>query len=80
MQQHDDFVIQFRFTGMLRNREDCVLQVGIIGNNERGQAILQLQCPSIDIYLYDNNPELCIPPHTTLEEIEQCDLIFNCIS
>jgi hypothetical protein len=80
MQQNEDFVIQFRFTGMLRNREDCVLQVGIIGNNERGKAILQLQCPSIDIYLYDNNPELCIPPHTTLEEIEQCDLIFNCIS
>jgi len=80
MQQNDDFVIQFRFAGMMRNREDCVLQVGIIGNNERGKAILQLQCPSIDIYLYDNNPELCIPVHTTLEEIEHCDLIFNCIS
>ena len=80
MQQNDDFVIQFRFTGMMRSREDCVLKVGILGNNVRGQAIQQLQCPSIDMYLYDNDPELCIPPNTTLEEIEQCDLIFNCIS
>ena len=80
MQQNDDFVIQFRFTGMMRSREDCVLKVGILGNNERGRAIQQLQCPSIDIYLYDNNPECCIPPNTTLEEIEQCDVVFNCIS
>ena len=80
MQQHDDFIINFRFTGMMRNREDCVLKVGIIGNNERGRAIQQLQCPSIDMYLYDNNSECCVPPNTTLEEIEQCDLIFNCIS
>jgi hypothetical protein len=80
MQKNDDFVIQFRFTGMMRNREDCVLKVGILGNNERGRAIQQLQCPSIDMYLYDNEPELCVPPNTTLEEIEQCDLVFNCIS
>lgn len=80
MQQHNDFVIHFSFTGMMRNREDCVLKVGIIGNNERGRAIQQLQCPSIDMYLYDHNADACVPLGTTLEEIEQCDLIFNCIS
>ena len=80
MQQNDEFVIQFSFSGIMRNREDCVLKVGIIGNNERGNAIQQLQCSSIDMYLYDNDPELCVPLHTTIADLEQCDLIFNCIS
>jgi hypothetical protein len=80
MQQNDDFVIQFKFTGIMRNREDCVLKVGIIGNNQRGRAIQQLQCSSIDIYLYDNDPELCFPVGTVIADLEQCDLIFNCIS
>jgi len=80
MQQNDDVVIQFSFTGMMHNREDCVLKVGIIGNNIRGQTIQQFQCPSIDMYLYDNDPELCVPLGTGLGDIEQCDLIFNCIS
>ena len=33
MQYSDDFIVDFRFTGMMRNREDCVLKIGIIGNN-----------------------------------------------
>lgn len=76
---NDEFVIDFKFTGMIRNREDCVLRIGIIGNNERGQTIQQLQCQSIDMYVYDPDPALCIPVGTTTAEIERCDLIFNCI-
>ena len=78
--QQDDFVIDFKFSGMIRNREDCVLRIGIIGNNEHGKVIQQLQCNSIDIYVYDNDPALCMPLETTLVDIERCDLIFNCIS
>ena len=80
MQYSDDFIVDFRFTGMMRNREDCVLKIGIIGNNTRGKMIQQLQCASIDMYVYDENPQLCFPLDTTLTEIEQCDLVFNCIS
>jgi hypothetical protein len=64
---------------MLRNREDCILRIGIIGNGDRGKAIQQLECSSIDIIVYDINPELCIPLETTVEEIERCDLIFHCL-
>ena len=64
---------------MLRNREDCILRIGIIGNGDRGKAIQQLQCSSIDFLVYDSNPELCVPLETTVEEMEQCDLIFHCL-
>jgi hypothetical protein len=64
---------------MLRNREDCILRIGIIGNGDRGKAIQQLQCPSIDFLVYDINPELCVPLETMVEEMEQCDLIFHCL-
>lgn len=64
---------------MLRNREDCILRIGIIGNGDRGKAIQQLQCPSIDFLVYDSNPELCVPLETMVEEMEQCDLIFHCL-
>jgi hypothetical protein len=63
---------------MLRNREDCILRIGIIGA-DRGKAIQQLQCPSIDFLVYDSNPELCVPLETMVEEMEQCDLIFHCL-
>ena len=79
MQQYEDFVIDFRFTGVMRNREDCVLKVGIIGNNPQGKALQQLQCASIDIYLYDPNPEYCEPSDTTISVLERCDIVFNCI-
>ena len=64
---------------MLRNREDCILRIGIIGNGELGKAIQQLQCSSIDIMIYDMNPDVCHPLDTTIEVIETCDLIFYCI-
>ena len=64
---------------MLRNREDCILRIGIIGNGDHGKAIQQLQCPSIDFLVYDSNPELCVPLETMVEEMEQCDLIFHCL-
>jgi hypothetical protein len=76
----DEFVIEFGFTGIMRNREDCVLRIGIVGNNSYGKAIQQLQCQAIDMYMYDPDPALCSPQGTTLVEIERCDLIFNCIS
>jgi hypothetical protein len=64
---------------MLRNREDCILRIGIIGHGDRGKAIQQLQCSSIDIIIYDINSELCLPLETTVEEMEHCDLIFHCL-
>lgn len=64
---------------MLRNREDCILRIGIIGNGVVGKAVQQLLCSSIDIMVYDTNPDECSPFDTTIEVIETCDLIFYCI-
>jgi hypothetical protein len=64
---------------MLRNREDCILRIGIIGNSVLGKAVQQIQCSSIDIMVYDTNPDECSPLDTTIEVIETCDLIFYCI-
>lgn len=62
---------------MLRNREDCILRVGIVGTSEN--VIQQLQSASVDIMIYDRNPEMCRPSDTTMEMIEMCDLIFYCL-
>ena len=38
--------IERHTNNMLRNHEDCMLRIGIVGNGDRGKAIQQLQCPS----------------------------------
>ena len=43
---------------MLRNREDCILRIGILGNSAIGNNLIenvvqQFQCSSVDIIIYD---------------------------
>ena len=64
---------------MIRNRGDCVLRVGIVGNGYIGRATRLLECASIDMRVYDIRPELCSPPETTMADLENCDLVFFCL-
>ena len=53
--------------------------LGIIGNGFVGKATFQLQCNEINIIAYDLNPELCMPKHTTFNDILKCDIVFICV-
>jgi len=55
------------------------MQIGIIGNGFVGRATNLLKCPEINIIIYDIIPELCEPAHTTLHDINKCDLVFLCL-
>jgi len=52
------------------------MKIGIIGNGFVGKATRQLECESIETLAYDINPELCVPPGLTLEDMKACDIIF----
>ena len=52
------------------------MKIGIIGNGFVGKATRQLECPAIETLAYDINPELCVPPGLTLEDMKVCDIIF----
>ena len=69
---------------MLRNREDCILRIGILGNSAIGNNLIenvvqQFQCSSVDIIIYDINRDIYKTIDITIEMIEACDLIFYCI-
>lgn len=64
---------------MMRNRGDCVLRIGLVGNGYIGRATRLLECVSIDITVYDIRPELCHPLGTTMADLEHCDLVFFCL-
>ena len=52
------------------------IKIGIIGNCFVGKATQQLKCDEIDIIVYDNNPNLCIPYGTMLEDVCKTDILF----
>jgi UDPglucose 6-dehydrogenase len=55
------------------------MKIGIIGNGFVGKATRQLECPAIELYVYDIRPELCIPQGLTLSQMSECELIFICV-
>jgi len=69
---------------MLRNREDCLLRVGIICNGQCEKVtsfISCIQCSSVDVLIYDHSISTSdVSPSVTLEDIEGCDLVFYCLS
>jgi UDPglucose 6-dehydrogenase len=52
------------------------MNIGIIGNGFVGRATRQLESSRIHLYVYDINPELCVPCGLSLEELNVCDIIF----
>ena len=52
------------------------MKVGIIGNGFVGKATFQLACDDIEILAYDINPELCSPKNLTLDDMNECSVIF----
>jgi UDP-glucuronate decarboxylase len=55
------------------------MRIGIIGNGFVGRATNLLKCDEIITVIYDIIPELCDPKNTTLNDINNCDLVFFCI-
>ena len=53
-----------------------MITIGIVGNGFVGSATQQLLCPDINILCYDINPKLCYPLGTTINDLNQCSLIF----
>ena len=52
------------------------MNIGIIGNGFIGKAFQQLYNKHINIFVYDINPELCVPKDLKIEELCICDLVF----
>lgn len=52
------------------------MKIGIIGNGFVGKATFLLKCDELDILAYDVNPELCNPPGTSLNDLNECEIIF----
>ena len=52
------------------------MKIGIIGNGFVGKATNQLKCKDIDIFAYDINPDFCNPKGLTLNEMNDCEIIF----
>lgn len=55
------------------------MKIGIIGNGFVGKATKLLECFEISTIVYDIRPEACQPLETTLEDINNCDLVFFCL-
>ena len=53
-----------------------MIKLGLIGNGFVGGAARQLECQQNIVYVYDIDPEKCMPKGTTLETVAACDLIF----
>ena len=52
------------------------MKIGIVGNGFVGKATSLLKCESVELLIYDIRPEACSPPGTTLQSMEECDLVF----
>jgi UDP-glucuronate decarboxylase len=55
------------------------MRIGIIGHGFVGRATNLLKCDEITTLIYDIKPELCEPKYTTLNDINNCDLVFFCL-
>jgi UDP-glucuronate decarboxylase len=56
-----------------------MIKIGIIGNGFVGKATQLLQSENIEQIVYDTIAEKCVPFGTTIEDINNCDLIFICL-
>lgn len=56
-----------------------MIKIGIIGNGFVGKATQLLKGNNIEQLVYDSIPEKCNPIGTTIEDIDNCDLIFVCV-
>ena len=52
------------------------MRIGIIGNGFVGKATSIMECPDVEIIVYDIVPSMCKPVGITLHDICDCDLIF----
>jgi len=52
------------------------MKIGIIGNGFVGKATNILANPDVELIVYDINPDLCVPPGTSLKDIVDTDLLF----
>ena len=55
------------------------MKIGIIGNGFGGKATKLLGCFEVVVIIYDIRPDACEPLGTTLEDINNCDLVFFCL-
>jgi len=55
------------------------MNIGIIGNGFVGKATKLLKCLDINVKVYDIKKELCEPLGTSLDDINNCDLVFICV-
>ena len=55
------------------------MKIGIIGNGFVGKATKLLKCFEVIVIVYDIRPEACEPIETTIEDINNCDLVFFCL-
>jgi hypothetical protein len=55
------------------------MKIGIIGNGFVGKATKLLACLEVSVIVYDIRPEACEPLGTTIEDINNCDLVFFCL-
>ena len=52
------------------------MSFAIIGNGFVGQATKILKTPNTKMLVYDIDPKKCEPQNTTIQDLEQCDIIF----
>lgn len=55
------------------------MKIGIIGNGFVGKATRLLESSKIPLLIYDINPLLCVPLGLTIDQMNQCDIIFVCV-
>lgn len=53
-----------------------MIRLGFIGNGFVGSAGRQLECSKNSAIVYDIDPDKCVPPGTTLEQVANCDVVF----
>ena len=57
-----------------------MFKIGIIGNGFVGKATNLLSNKiSIHSIIYDINKDLCVPPNTTFDDLNKCQIIFICV-
>lgn len=55
------------------------IRIGVIGGGFVGKATSLFKNSKNEVYVYDLQPSLCIPPSTTMEDIYTCDVVFVCV-
>ena len=55
------------------------MKIGIVGGGFVGSATALLECPSIEVIIYDLDPSRCKPPGATFEDLRDRDFVFVCV-